>query len=91
MNEANTRMRIEKKEGQTVEPWMTKQAREVLMAMGKLHDFEVSDMNAEELADLVRHLRRSRRMREADLLITQENHCSTLRTGKGLVWDEVMK
>jgi hypothetical protein len=59
--------------------------------MGRLIDFDVSDIAQDELREKMEIIERRRRMRYADVSIAQEHHCSAPRTGNGLIWDEVMK
>jgi len=73
------------------EDFMAEKAKEVLRAMGKLIDFDVSDIPEDELREKVEIVARSKRMREADFSISQERHCSARRSGNSLIWDEVMK
>lgn len=54
------------------EDFTTERAKEVLKAMGKLIEFDVSDIPHDELKEKVELVERSRRMREADFSITRE-------------------
>ena len=74
-----------------IESWEEERVKIILRATGRLIDFDVSDIPQEELREKFEIIARSRRMREADFSITQENLSSARRTGKGLIWDEVMK
>ena len=74
-----------------LEPWEEERVREVLRATHRLTDFDVSDIAEDELREKVEIAARSRRMRYADFSITQERYCSAPRTGRSLIWDEVMK
>ena len=91
MDKANKMVRSETEEGQAVEPWIVERAREVLRATGRLHEFQASDINPDELRELVGNVQHSRRMREAGLSITRENSSGSAGAGRGMIWDEVMK
>jgi hypothetical protein len=73
------------------ETWQQERTKEIMIAMGRVTAFQVSDIDADHLREVVANIEQSRCMRDADFSITQENHCSAQRTGNGLISDEVMK
>jgi hypothetical protein len=91
MVETNRIVERGNKEVHAGEHWQIERAREVLKATGRLHEFEVSDIAAADLRELVEIVQHSRRMREAGLSITREGRTCSAAAGGGLIWDEVMK
>lgn len=71
--------------------WEIERTREILRAMGKTWDFDISDIPADELAEKVGNAVKSRRMREAPFSIEQECGATALKARRRLIWDEVMK
>lgn len=80
----------EKRKREMVEKWWLERAREVLVAQGKVFDFDIEDVDRDELREKVQNVARSRRMREEGFSIQIEGEGSG-QAGRRLIWDEVMR
>lgn len=70
----------------------TERAREVLIAQGKLCDFEVSDIPENELREKLENIAASKRIREATWCITNERgNGLTMENISGLIRKEGME
>lgn len=56
----------EGKKKEMLQAWELERCRELLVSSGKILDFDVSDIDGDELREIVENVRHSQRMREPD-------------------------
>lgn len=69
-NMENTESEGKKKE--VLRAWEMQRCREILVYTGKVTDFEVSDIDKDELRQIVENVRHSQRMHEPEYAETRE-------------------
>ena len=87
MEETNN-IKRERREVQATEPWVVDSVREILIATGRVSTFDLSDLAADDLREIVGNVQHAKRMREPDFSIQREGGQSPSST---LISDEVMK